>query len=366
MLLLLCGCGKESSESIENTTTTTTSSTAQTTSVQFTETETRETDLPKKPEPLRASKKDTFLNTDEFSIILQTEALKSSLYYPDLINDYGANDKLFVLEAKIKVKNIGFESMDFDINKLSIGSGDDKLFVCDDPDEFRNIASGDTIRKDVRFLCSLNQISSADNVFYNEEPFEVGDELFDDRILSFVQTQSSYDVKEYLYRKFVVEDTRDENTFNLMYADPCFYSIVIKQIETDGKKYLAASMNCYNRSDYAQIIDPSMFVLMDFVPDDYGKGNSKAVNPKYISIDEKLIYDPKGTESIKGIKGKLYDIPSYICMNENNPTKFTLIYDITDTGEIYQMNFESKHLNEPWFNQIRDDANAPLEFIDPF
>ena len=78
---------------------------------------------------------------------------------------------------------------------------------------------------------------------------------------------------------------------------------------------------------------------------------AELVYPLYISTDPELIYEPEEAElKLKGV-GQLYELPEFICMNQDNPTIFTIVYDFRDLATVSWPRFNSSH-DEPYYSDL--------------
>lgn len=301
----------------------------------------------KEIKPLTPTKKQSYFQNGDFSVCAELDSLQSSLYYPDIIHDYGANQKLFVLTVKVRVKNISSEDKSFDTKKFSLVSGDTELFLCDDMTEkFTDISSEKSVSESVRFLCSLDQAAAVSGFIYGGEEFDTIEEFIPDDIADTIKTQSAEDLRTYLYREHVMY--RDGLHINYEHTLPCFYNMTLSRITADDGYYFAIRFNAYNRSDYAQIIEPSAFRLSCKTAD--GSTALEDLCPAYICTDEELMYEPKKSEKIDGIKGQPYEMPDFLCMNPTGVTDFTLVYDAGSCSEPYELNIIGTHKDMMCYN----------------
>lgn len=348
--ILLSGCANKAVPAAEQSVITTSSETV---SAQSRETAAKETEAEKKEiKPLSPSRDQAYFQNSDFSVTAELMTLQSSLYYPDIVHDLGANPDLFVITAAVKVKNMTEESKDFDETKLSVPD----MFYCGgDTEEFKGIESGKSAVGELRFLCSLEQAAAVNGILYGGEYFEEGEDFYPEEFGDIIEAQSADDVIERLYRRNMVHG-RQNGYFGLT-AEPSTCEMHhIKAMEKDGKNYLAVSYTFYNRSDYAQLIEPSAYVIL------CGKSTEKAeefnmlapIAPLYISTDKELMYEPQEVElSLKGV-GQLYEVPEYICMVPENPTELTIIYDFQDYLTVIGLSFKGSHGDEPYYSKLHE------------
>lgn len=347
MLLSGCGNAAKTAEAEQSETVTI----SETTAASVTRAEKKKTEAPKKEiKPLSPNRRQAYLQNDDFSVTAELLTLEPSLYYPDIVHDFGANPDLFVITAAVKAKNMTEEDKVFDEAKLSLSD----MFYCGgDTEEFKEIKSGKSAVGELRFLCSLEQAAAINGILYDGEYFDEGEDFYPEEFGNIIETQSADDIGEYLYRQFYIHG-RQSGYFWLDTEPSSCELHHIKAVEMDGKNYLSVSYTFYNRSDYAQLIEPSAYVML------CGRDTEKAedynmlspIEPLYISTDKKLMYEPQEVElSIKGA-GQLYEIPEYICMTPENPTDFTLIYDFRDYLTVIGISFRSSHKDEPYYSKL--------------
>ena len=336
--ILLSGCGNRAEPVAEQSETVTVSET--TTKAAVTKAETKKTEAKKKEiQPLSPSRDQAYFQNGDFSVTAELMTLQSSLYYPDIVHDFGANPDMFVITAAVKAKNMTEEEKTFDETKLMLSD----MFYCGgDTESFTDIKSGKSAVGELRFLCSLEQAAAINGILYDGEYFEEGEDFYPEEFNDIIDTQSADDVAEYLYRKNYIHGR--QSGYFLLDSEPSTCELHhIKAMEKDGKNYLAVSFTSYNRSDYAQLIEPSAYVIL------CGRNTDEAeelheltrLEPLYISADKKL----------KGV-GQLYEIPEYICMTPENPTDFTIIYDFEDFITVMGLYFRSSHNDEPYYSKL--------------
>ncbi|MDE6745241.1 MAG: hypothetical protein K2J72_01245, partial [Oscillospiraceae bacterium] len=309
---------------------------------------------------------------EEFSVAAGLTALRSSLYYPDIVHDLGANPELFVVTLEVKAKNMTEEEKTFDVSKFTIP---DMFSYGDASENFKDIKPGRSEIGELRFLCSLEQAAAIDGILYGGEYLEEGEDFYPEEFDEIIDIQSADDVSEYLYRQHVHHMYSGHYTIN---GQPTIYEMNnIKGIKKNGKNYLSVTYTGYNRSDYAQIIDPSEFTFLcseyknkgKLIEDQFfyakdGKGMSivsndtafEPVEPLYISTDENLMYAPTEAGIVLDNAGKIYELPEYICMNPENPTRFTIIYDLKNYDRMRRFIYNDSHENEPYYSKVKDSS----------
>ena len=166
MLCLLCGCEKKEEQTAELPKSVTASETTFTSSEAATpKTEAKQKEI----QPLSPSRKQAYFQNGEISVTAELTTLQSSLYYPYIVHDFGANPDLFVVTAAVKVKNMTEKNISFDETKLLLSD----MFYCGgDTEEFMDIQSGKSAIGELRFLCSLEQAAEISGVIYDGEYFE--------------------------------------------------------------------------------------------------------------------------------------------------------------------------------------------------
>nr|MDE7288254.1 hypothetical protein [Oscillospiraceae bacterium] len=171
-----------------------------------------------------------------------------------------------------------------------------------------------------------------------------------------IDVQSADDVSEYLYRQHVHHMYSGHYTIK---GQPTIYEMNnIKGIKKDGKNYLSVTYTGYNRSDYAQIIDPSGFTFLCSEYKNKGENSVSGdtalepIEPLYISTNENLMYAPRSADIVLDEVGEIYELPEYICMNPENPTVFTIIYDLKNYDRIRRFVYNDSHENEPYYSSL--------------
>lgn len=348
----LTGCGTKTDIKTEITETSAETAAAAVTSAKA-ETTKKETKK-KEIKPLSPGRDQAYFENGEFSVTAELCTLMSSLYYPDIVNDYGVNPELFVVTVGVKAKNMTEEDKPFDPSRISLSG----MFSYDgdmgDTEEFAAVKSGKSAYGELRFLCSLEQAAGIKDVLYGGEYFDIGEEFYPEEFNTVVETQSDEDVAGYLYRKYFVHGRQGGHFW--LGEDPVSCELSgIKALEADGKNYLSVTYTFYNRSDYARIIEPKAFNIM------CGKNRAKAEDyseltflpPLYISVDGELVHDPQGVDlQLKG-RGELYEIPEFVCMTPENPTEFTLIYDFDGFSTVMGLMFRSEREEACYFDISR-------------
>ena len=364
--MLLSGCGNKAKHAAEMSETVTVSDT--TTAASAERTETKKTEAKKKEiKPLSPSRRQAYFQNEEFSVTAELTTLQSSLYYPDILHDMGINPELFVVTVTVKVKNLTEEEKDFDGTKFTLS---DMFSYGDGIEEFKGIQSGKSAVGELRFLCSLEQAAEIDGILYDGEYLEEGEDFYPEEFEDIIDIQSADDVAEYFYRTHVVHLYK--GYFELS-ASPTSYEMHhVRGIKYGDKNYLAASFTAYNRSDYAQLIEPSRFMItccgykgetenVDrqsiYKPSGaisviYDEPKLEDLKPLYISVDESLVYAPEeaGIE-LDGV-GTIYELPEYICMTPENPTEFTIIYDLKNYSRARFLYDGGSPNDEPYYSAL--------------
>lgn len=334
--------------------------------------ETQKTE-PKKKEikPLSANKRQAYFQNGEFSVTAMLTSLRSSLYYPDIIHDFGINPDMFVVTVTVKAKNMTDENKTFDETKFSLS---DMFFCGGNTDELKDLQSGKSGIAELHFLCSLEQAAAIDGILYDGEYLEEGEEFYPEEFDEIIDVQSADDVAEYFYRTHVFHCYKG---YYEVSAVPTTYEMHhIRGIKDGEKNYLAVSFTAYNRSDYAQLIEPSGFMIScckyksegDTVERQtlsmpnggfsviYNEPKIDSLEPLYISVDESLVYAPEETGiELEGV-GTIYEMPEYICMTPENPTDFTIIYDLKDYSRARSLSFSGSHGEEPYYSSLSENV----------
>ncbi|MDE6599553.1 MAG: hypothetical protein K2K34_05675, partial [Oscillospiraceae bacterium] len=104
------------------------------------------------------------------------------------------------------------------------------------------------------------------------------------------------------------------------------------------------------------IIDPSGFTFLCSEYKNKGKNSVSSdtalepIEPLYISTDENLMYAPTEADIVLDKVGKIYELPEYICMNPENPTVFTIIYDLKNYDRIRRFVYKDSNENVPYYS----------------
>lgn len=343
MLMLLTACGKNENISENEAVSETSASSAVVTEAVTTKA--------KKPiKPLSASSDQAYFQNEDFSITAELEVLQSSLYYPDIVAEMGADPELFVAQTCLRVKNMTYDDKSFDCSKLSLLSGGSGLYNFDtECEEAENIPSGKSAVLSVRFLCTLSQAAEISGMTCGGDDFEIKDEFIPEEFAEVIEKQSADDVREYLYRPFVIHRYKDYYSFSDSYygtkSNPAAIEANIMGKFGENNEYFAVKYMVYNRSDYALLLEPDAFDLC-YLPD--GADEMVEAEKAYISTDEKLMYEPtEADESLSGI-GTLYEIPEFLCMNPEGVTEFTILYKAEGRIKKWMIGYGGSH-SEPYY-----------------
>lgn len=308
------------------------------------------TEKPKqKIKPLSASSRNGYYEDDNVSVTAELYDLMSSLYYPDIVHDMGANPDLFVVTVSVRVRNMTYEDISFDCSGFSLTDGNSEFYLYgSDFENMEKIKSGKTESAELKFLCTLEQASNIESVSYNGTEFDMGEDFLSEEIEDIIDIQSADDVREYLYRRNVIHGHAG---YYRLAASPTTYEMHhIKSIRGDDKKYISVTYTAYNRSDYAQLIEPKAFTITC----SNGKGTpTERAEPLYISTDKKYMYSPKEADIQLDGTGTLYDIPDFICTDPDGETEFTIIYDAKDKTKVSFFSFRGTHDDEPYYSEIQ-------------
>lgn len=319
VMLTACTEAHEPNETATESTVTETFFTTVTT-VPVSETVKAET-KPKPISPLSASKRQSYYQSDDFSITAELNKLQSSLYYPDIIAQMGGNPDMFAVEMTVKVKNISFEEKSFDCSELTLLSGDNALYMFDTKsEELENIKSGKSVTLKLRALCTLSQAECISGMAYCGEVFDVGESFIPDSFADIIDIQSADDVRTHLYKKYLYQNSGDYYMFS--FSEPASICAHMLGRVGENNEYFAIEYSVTNRSDYALIIDPQKYMLSLVYDDIEADGKAEIM---YISTDEELMYEPKEAGKISGV-GRIYEIPDFICMKPEDSTEFTVVY----------------------------------------
>lgn len=312
--LLLSGCGKAPDENTAEAAPETSSETTVTT----VQTESEKAD--EKPLPaLTPTKRQSYFENDEYSVCAELKKLQASLFYPDIVAQMGANPEMFALEMSVKVKNISREDKVFDSTGLSLMSGENALYIFGAQQV--EIPSGKTENMKVKVLCTLEQASEISGMSFEGEAFDTAEEMVPESIFEAIDIQSAEDVREYLYKQYVIYQRSDYYLMN--YSAPAAIVTHLLGRAGENNEYFAVEYQVTNRSDYALIIDPNCYQIALYGDD----GSIYEPKNVYVSTDEELMYEPVSQGKIKGI-GKIYDVPEFICMKPDECTKFVMLYNV--------------------------------------
>ncbi|MDE5992860.1 MAG: hypothetical protein K2G87_07410, partial [Oscillospiraceae bacterium] len=250
--IMLSGCENKAEPAEEQSESMTVSETTSSASA-----ETKKTAAKKKEvKPLSPSRRQAYFQNEEFSVTAELTALRSSLYYPDILHDMGINPELFVVTVTVKAKNMTEENKSFDISKFTLS---DLFSYGGDSGQFEDIEPGKSEIGELRFLCSLEQAAAIDGILYGGEYLEEGEDFYPEEFDEIIDIQSADDVAEYFYRTHVFHAYKG---YFEVAATPTTYEMHhLKGIKDGEKNYLAVSFTAYNRSDYAQLIEPSCFII---------------------------------------------------------------------------------------------------------
>lgn len=368
--MLLSGCGKNTEPAAEMSETVAVSDTA---AASATKSETKKTEDKKKEiKPLSPNRRQAYFQNEEFSVTAELTKLQSSLYYPDILHDMGINPELFVVTVTVKVKNMTEEEKTFDGSKFTLS---DMFSYGEDSEEFKDIPSGKSAVGELRFLCSLEQAAEIDGILYGGEYLEEGEDFYPEEFDDIIDKQSADDVAEYYYRR--VRGHSGKGYFYASGGSMAYEIHHIKGIREGGKNYLTVSYAIYNRSDYAYLIDPSEFRIMCSRHKDNGEiiaaqhidmphggyvvirddTELERLEPLYIIADEKLIYAPEKAEfQLDGVDD-MYEMPEFISMTPENPTDFTVIYDLGELERARFFSVDSIHREQPYYNYMERYAS---------
>ncbi|MDE5577477.1 MAG: hypothetical protein K2J11_08835, partial [Oscillospiraceae bacterium] len=325
----------------------------------------------KEVKPLSPSRSQAYFQNDEFSVTAELTALQSSLYYPDILHDMGINPELFVVTVTVKAKNMTEEEKSFDVSKFTLP---DLISYGDESGQFKDIKPGKSEIGELRFLCSLEQAAAIDGILYGGEYLEEGDDFYPEEFDEIIDIQSADDVAEYFYRTHVFHAYKG---YFEVAATPTTYEMHhLRGIKDGEKNYLAVSFTAYNRSDYAQLIEPSCFIIFccgykgeaEIVERQtvhrpnggysvvYNEPKLEGLEPLYISVDESLVYAPaEAGVKLDGV-GTVYELPEYICMTPENPTEFTIIYDLKNYSRARFLSFNGSHGGEKYYSALYENG----------
>ncbi|MBQ8569479.1 MAG: hypothetical protein IJ446_09720 [Oscillospiraceae bacterium] len=296
--------------------------------------------------PLVCGKKQSEYIDDRFSVTAEITGLSSSLYYPEIVGQLGEQPQLFVMEARVRVKNISHKSISFDCKQLSLIS-DMKLYPFGNTAAV-DIPSGNTVSFELYYTCTLSQAGGVSGFEYSGAAFEAAEELLSDKLTDIIEIQSAEDVRDYYYREFVVHRYKDHHV--LRSSTPVeFEAYVMGRTGSDGE-YIAVKYMAYNRSDYAMIIEPSAFgFAYTDKADETEPRNMTEGRAVGIIADEGLIYEPKVSDIDMDSGEELLEIPPFICMNPTGETAFTILYRADDHIEKYMLFCREEHKEQPYY-----------------
>lgn len=292
----------------------------------------------RKISPLRAKKTQSYFEDDIFSVTAEIKQIRSSLYYADIVGEKSAGTDIFVIEAEVCAKNVSYSEADFDISKITLSLSDGEIAPYDKSAENAcKIKSGKKEKIVLRFLCSLSEASEIKEFRYDNMRFEPADNFISEEFTEALEIQKDPDIKTYLYRQYVVHCYEDY--YEIPASGPSgIEAHVIGRVGENGE-YFAVEYMIYNRTDYAMLIEPSAFMTALNDDENYGKA-------LYISTDEKLMYQPiKKDITIDGIND-IYEIPEFICMNDEGETKFTILYSAPKKINRWLLYFFGSHGDE--------------------
>lgn len=350
-MFLLCGCTVKEPEpavttGVQNEESITSTVVSETSVSVISETTPSVRDIP----PLTASRSECSGTAEGFSVCARLTDLKSSLYYPDIVNELGADPAVFVITARVRVKNLSENECSFDYTALTLSDGSTPFYRCslseDSEEKLLNIGSGKTATADIRYICSPEQAAGGLCMELWGNALTDNGKFIPDEFADIIEIQSADDVREHLYRPYYLH--RFPN-YCFISDKPTVYEFHDPRCFTVGdKRYLSVSYDAYNRSDYAQLIEPGAFVY--YISED--EGTPQKTEPLYISADEELIPAPQQVSlELDGV-GKLYEIPDFISMNSEGATEFTLIYEIGTLNKMCYFLFVSEHEELPYYSRI--------------
>lgn len=299
--------------------------------------------VPKAIPPLTPSGHQSYFLNDDFSVSAELKKLQSSLYYPDIVAQMGANPDMFAVEMSVRVKNISYDDKTFDCCALSLFSGENALYIFDGGNV--EIKSGKTENINVRALCTLDQAKGISGVSFDGEKFETAELFIPQSFSEVIEVQSADDVRTYLYKKFYYR--ADEDNYMFSFSEPASICAHILGRVGDNGEYLAVKYSVTNRSDYALIIDPNSY-LLHITYDNDGSGENAEM--AFVSADEELMYEPQEAGRLKDI-GTLYEVPDFICMIPDKCTEFTVIYKAE--GHIIRWRMMCSGHDEPYYARYK-------------
>lgn len=344
LLILLTAC--DSAETVRETEVSPVQTAAEETIAAVTEIKTETvTSAPKPISPLSRSKRQSYYQNSDFSVTAEIRELRSSLYYPDIVAEMGADPELFVVETMVRVKNLAYEESDFDCAHMTLSAGGGELYLFDTQcEDAENIRSGKIANLTLRYLCSLSQAENIGGFSYCGEELDTAQELVPDAFADIIAVQSAEDVREYLYRPYVIH--RSNDYYSLEFSAPAGIEAQIIGKTGENDEYFAVKYMVYNRSDYAMLIEPSGFGFK-YLTD--AAQQLTAAEAAFISTDEELMYKPEAADiKLKNV-GRLYRMPDFICMAPEGETAFTVVYKAEGHIKKWLLEYNGTHEEEPYY-----------------
>lgn len=351
LMMMLTGC--KASE--EKQTVSETEASVSETQVKMTEAETETETVTEAPEPispLHCGKKQSGYNNEKVSVTAEIKGIASSLYYPDIVAEMGENPEMFVIETEVKAKNLTYEDISFDCSQLSLVSEEGNLYLFDtECAEGENMPSGDSIKMTMRYLCTLTQADSVEGFLFNGETMETAEKFLPESFGEVIEIQSADDVRDYLYRQFVIH--RYEDHYLMRASAPAAIEAHVIGRTGENDEYIAVKYMVYNRSDYALLLKPAAFEF-DYLTDADMNSNEEIIQMKEaeavcVSTDEELIYQPEEADiKIKGMK-KMYEMPDFMCMNPEGETAFTVIYKADPKIVKWALRYDMYYEEKPYY-----------------
>lgn len=294
--------------------------------------------------PLNPGKNHAYYEDDDFSVTVCLTDLCSSLYYPEIVHEAGADPGLFAVTVSVRAKNISEENKTLDVTKFSLPG---TLYFDGEAEKFKDIKPGRTVIGKLRFLCTLEQAAEINGIFYGNEYLETGEDFFPEEFEDIIDIQSADDIREYLYRTY--EEHYQQGYFFYDFSPITYEMHSVRGIKDGAESYISVTCTACNRSDYAQLIDPSAFQITCVR---YNNEEPHFLEPLYIVVDESLVYSPRKAElDLEGV-GQLYEVPEFISMNRQNPTEFTLIYPAENCSRVRMFNFIPTHNDDPCYSEF--------------
>ncbi len=300
--------------------------------------------------PLSVSRRQSYFENKDFSVTAELKKLQSSLYYPDIVAQMGADPEMFAVEILLRVKNISYDDKIFDCSKLSLFSGENALYLFDG--EKVEVNSAKTEKITVKVLCTLVQAEKISGLSYDGIMFEKGKNFIPESFPKVIEVQSQEDVRTYLYKRY--EFIADNKHYMFRASEPVSICAYIMGRFGDNDEYLAVEYAVTNRSDYAMIIDPRNYYICLYGSDFEGEAEML-----YIHTLKELMYEPKEMGEINGI-GKVYEIPDFICMVPDKCTKFVIVYKAE--GHITQWQMGCYLHDEPYYAQYESFLKSDCDY----